>query len=146
MLDLVLKKTLSHSPVGESFFVAIVVRAMRKLGWSRSTVHVGVIIVGDRRIRALNKRYRNVNKVTDVLSFPLQKNISKKPSSDLDLGDIFICLPQAYRYAKEEGVSIKDKLAWLTVHGFLHLAGYDHEQSLKAAKEMTVLESAILGK
>lgn len=74
---------------------------------------VSLVIVGEVKIRELNKKYRKKNKVTDVLSF--------------DYGEIFICLPQAKKQAKKFGHSLKKELAILLIHGLLHLAGYDDE-------------------
>ena len=79
-----------------------------------------VAIVSDGQIRALNKRFRRVDKVTDVLSFP----------SDLPvhLGDIAIARGMATRQARRLGHSVKAELRVLALHGLLHLLGYDHER------------------
>ena len=78
-----------------------------------------VAIVSDGRIRALNKRFRRIDKITDVLSFP----------SDLPahLGDIAIARGMARRQARRLGHSVKAELRVLALHGLLHLLGYDHE-------------------
>ena len=82
-----------------------------------------LVIVGDARMRSLNKEYRQKDKTTDVLTF--------------DYGEIFICLPQAKRQAKQAKHSLKEELATLLIHGLLHLAGYrdgtsnEWEQMLK---------------
>ena len=77
---------------------------------------ISVVLVGDAQIKKLNKQYRKINCVTDVLAF--------------DYGEIFICLPQAERQAKQLGHSLKKELAILLIHGILHLAGYDDEKKL----------------
>ena len=79
-----------------------------------------VAIVSDGRIRDLNKRFRRVDKVTDVLSFP----------SDLPayLGDIVIARGLAARQSKRLGHSVKSEVRVLALHGLLHLLGYDHER------------------
>lgn len=74
---------------------------------------ISIVLVGDAEIRAINKKYRKTNRVTDVLAF--------------DYGEIFICLPQAKKQAKQLGHSLKKELAILLIHGILHLAGYDDE-------------------
>lgn len=76
---------------------------------------ISIVLVGDNKIKELNKKYRKTNRVTDVLAF--------------DYGEIFICLPQAKRQAKQLGHSLKKELAILLIHGILHLAGYDDETS-----------------
>ena len=74
---------------------------------------ISIVLLGDAEIRAINKKYRKTNRVTDVLAF--------------DYGEIIICLPQAKRQAKELGHSLKEELATLLIHGILHLAGYNNE-------------------
>lgn len=79
---------------------------------------VGVSLVGPAEIKRLNRSYRHKNKVTDVLSFPL--------GEPKILGDVIICWPVAVRQAKQLGHGLKFELAWLAVHGTLHLLGWDH--------------------
>jgi len=74
---------------------------------------ISIVLLGDAEIRAINKKYRKTNRVTDVLAF--------------DYGEIIICLPQAKKQAKELGHSLKEELATLLIHGILHLAGYNNE-------------------
>ena len=64
----------------------------------------------------------------------------------MNLGDIFICLPVAKKYAARENVSLDYKLAFLVVHGFLHLLGYDHEKSTEEKEKMFTLQDKILEK
>lgn len=110
-------------------------------------------------MRELNRQYRGKDKTTDVLSFPL---ISEKlemgsrklnPSTSqfllltsyLPLGDIVINLHQAKRQAKEHGLTFYDEIAWLLIHGLLHLLGYDHEKSKYQARKMREMERELLG-
>ncbi|MDP3954598.1 MAG: rRNA maturation RNase YbeY [bacterium] len=153
MLDLVLNNLTTDKNYNEAFFGAIlkqaiqlVVEPLNKL--KDKNAGISVNLVGAGRIKALNKKYRGKNRVTDVLSFPLNKkeDFSMKLKGDtIELGDIFICLPVAKKDAKEEKISIDNKLAQLTVHGFLHLLGYDHE-SKDDKGEMIVLQDRILSK
>ena len=80
---------------------------------------VSVLICGDRMIRRLNREYRGVDRVTDVLAFPLRDEF---PGTKDFLGEIIISLPRARRQA--EG-TLEDELRILIVHGFLHLIGYE---------------------
>ncbi|OGN00123.1 MAG: rRNA maturation RNase YbeY [Candidatus Yanofskybacteria bacterium RIFCSPHIGHO2_01_FULL_41_27] len=114
-----------------------------KLGGSK--VEISVNLTGETKIKNLNKKYRNKNTATNVLSFPLSTDVLKKYGI-LPLGDIFICLPVAKKEADGENISVENKLAWLTVHGFLHLLGYDHETTAKDAQAMLDLERKILRK
>lgn len=110
---------------------------------------VAVSFVKAEKIRELNKKYRNVDKVTDVLSFPLfDMNYKQKleqfkdeiePDGILRLGDIVICKERAKKQAKDYGHSLKREIAFLALHGLLHLLGYDHieKQDEKAMNEMS---------
>jgi len=74
---------------------------------------ISIVLVSETKIKELNRKYRKINRVTDVLAF--------------DYGEIIICLPQAKRQAKQLGHSLKKELAILLIHGILHLAGYNDE-------------------
>jgi len=78
-----------------------------------------VAIVGDARVRTLNRRYRRKNQPTDVLSF--------QSDEDHHLGDVVIAAGVARRQAKDAGHSLQTELRILALHGLLHLLGYDHE-------------------
>jgi probable rRNA maturation factor len=102
------------------------VRAPGLAGWleqvapARTRGSVAVAIVGDRRVRELNRRYRDTNRPTDVLSFP-----ADEPGQ---LGDIVIALGSARRQARAAGHSLSAEFRVLALHGLLHLLGYDHER------------------
>jgi len=145
MIDLVFKNSTSEQAPGGAFFVKILESAAKTLKLGGSKIEVSVNLTGETKIKNLNKKYRNKNTATDVLSFPLSTDVLKKYDI-LPLGDIFICLPVAKKEAEEENISIEKKLAWLTVHGFLHLLGYNHEKSAKDAKKISQLERKILKK
>lgn len=103
-----------------------------------------IALVSDERIRELNKEYRNKDAVTDVLSFAdnegEQLHIRQKREY---LGDIAISLPTAIAQAENFGHSVERELAFLTVHGLLHLLGYDHEDQEESC-EMFALQGEIL--
>ena len=133
MIDLVFKNYTFQKAPKESFF-AKVLNAGLKAAKFKGKAEVSVNLVGEGKMRSLNKKHRKKDKPTDVLSFPLGGGN----------GDIFIYLSIAKKQAKSENMSIEKKLAQLTVHGFLHLLGYDHEISPKEAKSMLKLEEKIL--
>jgi probable rRNA maturation factor len=85
-----------------------------------------IIIVDDETIHELNKTYRGKDSVTDVISFALEDDDSFIKTDYRVLGDIYICLNKAKSQAVEYGHSFLRELAFLTVHGLLHLLGYDH--------------------
>lgn len=96
----------------------------------RSAVgEVVVALVGDRKMRDLNRRFRGIDKVTDVLSFPADPApAGLRPGSAPLLGDVVIATGRAARQARAAGLT--DAVEWrrLALHGLLHLLGYDHER------------------
>jgi probable rRNA maturation factor len=98
-------------------------------------------LVGDRRMRRLNRMYRKKDRTTDVLAFPMRESHNPCP---MLLGDVVISVPTALRQAKESGRSLGDELVALLVHGVLHLCGYDHERSAREAVRMRRRERAIV--
>lgn len=104
---------------------------------------ISVVITDNEGIRKINREYRNIDKETDVLSFPMleyEEGYYKEGKIDVDfedinpetgnvvLGDIVISLEKAKSQAEEFGHSIQREIAFLTVHSMLHLLGYDHER------------------
>jgi probable rRNA maturation factor len=91
---------------------------------------VALALVTDRQIRSLNRRYRRLDRSTDVLSFPAPTPQSSARGSGRDghLGDVAISLDTARRQAGRMGHSLGTELRVLALHGLLHLLGYDHER------------------
>ncbi len=85
-----------------------------------------VIFVGNQTIRQINKEYRGIDKETDVISFALEDNEEITFEFGRLLGDIYISVPKMQSQAKEYGHSETREMAFLTIHGLLHLLGYDH--------------------
>lgn len=85
-----------------------------------------IIIVDEEKIQYLNKNYRNKDSVTDVISFALEDDSTFIKTDMRILGDIYICLKKAKEQSIEYGHSFLRELSFLTVHGLLHLLGYDH--------------------
>jgi len=88
-------------------------------------VEFNIIFVDSKTIHDINKTYRKVDRVTDVISFALEDNKTIELDHRL-LGDIYICIEKADEQAKEFGHSFLRELSFLTIHGLLHLLGYDH--------------------
>ncbi len=112
----------------------------------RSGKNVNFLFTNDREIQKLNRTYRNKNESTNVLSFPFTSGtdevISSLPINEL--GDVVISLETARKEAEEMHLSFLQRLTWLMTHGFLHLLGYDHEQSEAEAIEMAKKEEMLL--
>jgi len=110
----------------------VIVTAAELEGYSGG--EVSIAFVSNQQIKELNNKYRDKNEATDVLSFPIDEEM---------LGDIIISAQRAAEQAKEYGHSLKRELAYLTVHGMLHLFGYDHH-SAKEKDEMRQKEKRVL--
>lgn len=107
---------------------------------------VSVLYVNDEAIHELNRTYRGVDRPTDVLSFAMLEGDEAFPELEdsLDmLGDVVVSVDTAKRQAEEYDHSLERELAFLLVHGFLHLNGYDHEDEA-AEREMFGLQETIL--
>lgn len=108
----------------------------------RKPVELAIRIVGTREGRNLNRDYREKDYATNVLSFPVEL----PPGVNLPLiGDLAICAPVVAREAKEQGKPANHHWAHMTVHGVLHLLGYDHIED-NEAEAMEALETRILAK
>lgn len=89
-------------------------------------VEFNIIFVDNETIRQINRDYRKIDKETDVISFALEENEEVKFEFGRLLGDIYISVPKMLSQAKAYGHSEKREMIFLTVHGLLHLLGYDH--------------------
>jgi probable rRNA maturation factor len=109
---------------------------------STAAGEVGILLTDDKAIRALNKRWRDIDKPTNVLSFPAA--ITKAGiGGEKFFGDIAIAYETLKRECDDEDRVFLHHLAHLTVHGFLHLIGYDHQVDAEA-EEMEGIESKIM--
>ena len=115
---------------------------------------INVLVTNDRGIRTINNASRNIDKATDVLSFPMFQleagNLPADWEEYLDaetdmcpLGDMCISLERATAQAKEFGHSVKREVGYLTIHSMLHLLGYDHLDEGNQKKQMRAREEAI---
>ena len=129
----VLFQTESHFPVDRKKIIQRVTEHL--MPQVKSKTEVSISVVGDRRMRELNKKYRNLDDTTDVLSFPLNDPIEHTDVSFIDppdgvlrLGDIIISYPQAVVEAAEENKLVDDQIVFLVLHGLNHLLGIHHEE------------------
>lgn len=103
---------------------------------TNTNLYLNVILTNPETIKQTNQKYRNIDKATDVLSFPMfQKeeidNLIKESTEKAEvvedvLGDIMISIPRVIEQATEYGHSVERELAYMVVHGFYHVMGYDH--------------------
>ncbi len=101
------------------------------------------MVTGNQQIQELNAAYRNIDMVTDVLSFPQGDDDFVVPGEPLILGDIVICWPRASEQAEQFGHSIEREAGFLFIHGLLHLLGYDHIET-KQEEQMRSLQRQII--
>lgn len=110
-------------------------------------IYISIIISNEEFIRKVNSEYRNIDQVTDVLSFPMfeAEEIEEAKKNKETLGDIIICIPRVEEQAKEYGHSFEREFAYMLVHGFYHLMGYDHmndeDKQKMRAKEENILKN-----
>ena len=114
-----------------------------------NAVEVSVTFTDDENIRKLNRQFRNIDRATDVLSFPLFDYEGAEDEPPVDefmgmLGDIVISLETAKRQAEEFGHSFEREAAFLCVHSMLHLLGYDHETGEEDEADMRRRQSAVM--
>ncbi|MDD2504826.1 MAG: rRNA maturation RNase YbeY [Bacilli bacterium] len=107
-----------------------------------SNTYFSLILTNDEEVRNLNKKYRHINKTTDVLSFALNDGMSLNKPINM-LGDIYISIPTMQKQAVDYNTGEKRELAFLVIHGLLHLLGYDHNTK-EEEEVMFLLQKEIL--
>jgi probable rRNA maturation factor len=112
--------------VSKKFISSLLQKAYRQIKTKKKIKELSVALVGSKEIKLLNRQYRKVNQVTDVLSFD-------------DPAQIIICWPQVVAQALVQGHSQKKELSFLLIHGLLHILGYDH----KTKKEEEIMNKQI---
>lgn len=110
-------------------------------GGTTEAVELSILLTDDAAVRALNARYRGLDKPTNVLSFPAEAEAL--PGEARLLGDLALAFETCRREAEEQGKPLADHLVHLVVHGTLHLLGYDHEEE-EEAEAMEACERQLL--
>lgn len=127
-----------NSGLTYEFFIDITKAVFKYIDMEENNYEISLLITDDETIHQLNKEYRQKDRPTDVLSFPME--------DDIMLGDIVISLDTAKKQALERDINVDREVAFLFIHGLLHLLGYDHETSAEDEKEMFALQEEILKK
>ena len=133
-LKLTIQKVLKTLPAG---------LMKTKLGGRKPPYYINVSIVTPAQIRKLNQTYRGKNRPTDVLSFSTL-DLAPLPTIQSEVGDLILCWKVIQKQAKENKISEREEIVRMTVHGTLHLFGYDHEKSTKEAKKMFALQEKLV--
>ena len=140
-----------ESESNEEEIINKVIKTVLELEEIKHDLDIYITLTNNEEIHIINKEYRNVDRPTDVLSFPMyeREEIPKLREEKVDdteeiLGDIIISIPKIKEQAEEYGHSYERELAYLTTHGMLHLLGYDHmideEKVIMREHEEKVLE------
>ena len=134
----------------EEIIKKVVEQCFKEENMEDSKLYISITLTTPEHIHEINKQYRNVDRATDVLSFPMfekeeiDNKIAQKDFEYEDvLGDIVISIEQVEKQAKEYGHSFEREFAYMLVHGFYHLMGYDHieeeDKKIMRPKEEKIL-------
>ena len=132
----------------EEYIKHIVNECFKEEKLDKKNLYINIVLTNPKNIRQINKEQRGIDKETDVLSFPMFEKIeiSKIKDNQLDIfGDIVISIERVRNQAEEYGHSFERELAYMVVHGFYHLMGYDHMEEQDKVK-MREREENILNK
>ena len=151
MLEIVYKDIEENNEY-EEIIKKVIERCYKEENLENSKLFITITLTDPENIQRINKEYRNIDKPTDVLSFPMfeKKELDKKiANNDFGyediLGDIIISIKRVEEQAEEYGHSFERELSYMVVHGFYHLMGYDHireEDKIKMRpKEEKILQA-----
>lgn len=146
-----IKEDTSEEKIKERIYNILKI-ALREEGLNVDEIFVCIQSVKEDEIRSINKEYRNVDRVTDVLSFPIfsrdelikiSKDENIKKIKQINLGDIIVCLDKVKEQSIEYNTGVEREMLYMITHGICHLLGHDHEEESDKAK-MRSLEELIL--
>ena len=153
----IIYKDIEKNEKYESTIKEVVKECFKTEGLDKTNLYISITLTNPEEIEKINKQYRNIDKATDVLSFPMFEKedlekflVENSKVSDVNtqvdiLGDIVISIPKVYEQAEEYGHSFERELAYMVVHGFYHLMGYDHmeeaDKKIMRQKEENVLQN-----
>ena len=151
----IIYKSLEKNEKYDNIIKEVVHECFKTEKLDKTNIYISITLTNEEEIEKINKQYRNIDRATDVLSFPmfekeeLDKFISENSvNTDINmqgdiLGDIVISIPRVYEQAEEYGHSFERELSYMVVHGFYHLMGYDHieeaDKKIMRQKEENIL-------
>lgn len=130
-------KTVKRAGLAGKKFQSVVKYVLRALG--RSDCFLSIHLIGDERMRSLNRTHRGQDRTTDVLAFAMSEGAVLEINEN-DLGDIFVSVPQIRCQAKKFNRPYQEELSRMLIHGILHLVGYDHVRKQDAAVMLPLQE------
>ncbi|MCX6763596.1 MAG: rRNA maturation RNase YbeY [Candidatus Moranbacteria bacterium] len=136
---------LAKSPILKSLLNIIAEKTLKEADFSlkNKIISLEITLVSPPEIKKLNRRYRKINKVTDVLSFSEYKNtweIEKDSAKNLFLGELILCYNEIKEYAQKQAIPVRQELVGVTAHGILHLLGMKH------GKKMFRIQTKVINK
>lgn len=152
IIDFIFNETNENKEKIENYILDIVYNGCMKNNINGERISISISSANKDDIKKINKEYRNIDRVTDVLSFPIfereeLKNIclesEDKKLKEIELGDIILCLDVIKEQANEYGTGILRETLYMITHGVCHLIGYDHIED-NEKKEMRKMEEDIL--
>lgn len=132
-----------HSDAFENVVTRAALAALDAVSAAPTSGAICILLADDIRLRDLNRKFRDKDRPTNVLSFPNSSSIGETAPSNAVIGDIAIAFETCMHEAQSTGTPMVDHLTHLTIHGVLHLLGYNHETEVQA-KAMEVLEAEVL--
>jgi probable rRNA maturation factor len=135
---------LTRSYIDKKFLKRVAQIVLR--GENKKENGLSIVLVGSKRIRRLNKKYRGKNRATDVLAFGQSQKFPIFSKEEIKLGEILICLQETKKNAKRLNSTFEKELARVLIHGILHLLEYDHEKAKKEAEKMEKKQHYYLSK
>lgn len=141
--------SLAKSPLADAFvrrIAAAVIETELSGKLIAGEIELSIAFVGAAKIRQINKKYRGIDRPTDVLSFEGDDIAGAEVNCPRLLGELVVCSQIIKQTAKESGADAKKETAWAIIHGILHLLGYGHENDKKSAKLMRDRECHYLSK
>lgn len=145
----ILYKGIDENELYENIIENVINQCFKNEKMEELKLYVSVTLTTPNEIQKINLKYRNIDRATDVLSFPMfeKEEIENIVRNNYDfedcLGDIVISIPKVYEQAEEYGHSFERELSYMCVHGFYHLMGYDHMTDTDK-KEMRAKEDEVL--
>ncbi len=128
----------SKSPLTKAFLNEIVKKTLSEVDWDflqKKAISLSLALVKKAEMRAINKKYRQVDAVTDILSFAEykdEKEMKKSKEKELFLGELILCYDDIKEYAKREKLNLKEESVRVVSHGVLHLLGMPHGKKMFA--------------
>lgn len=135
---ILIDKQIKDRDITKKFIKDITTEILKAL--NLDNVEVSITLTDDETIRQINRDWRGKDKPTDVLSFPMDETVGYRYKV---LGDVIISIPYAKRQAHQIGLTEREEILRLLIHGILHLLGYDHERSQEDEKIMFEIQDKI---